>query len=205
MTHNSVASVGNAQYIMLANAILSDEEPVCFHRTFLSFAGGADRTRILVRCANQIIEAGGVKKYTTEALMIYPAVKWLLRAEKIEDVIMAFDAERIPDGNAYEIKRLIGVQKILSDSLGGKPELRLELRKRFFARCHVLVETVDRAVEEAIYRNTPRSQRGRIQLAMALLSGTVNQEDPLTTHIIRAHFESIVNDVAALAGEESAI
>ena len=93
------------------------------------------------------------------------------------------------------------IQRILESSMGGcKPQLRLEMRKLFFARCQQLVDEIDGAMNKAVFMN-PASKPSRISLAMAMLRGSILDSDPVTAVTIRNNFDSIVEDVTAIAGD----
>ncbi len=93
------------------------------------------------------------------------------------------------------------IQRILESSMGGfKPQLRLEMRKLFFARCQQLVDEIDEAMNKAVFMN-PTSKPSRISLAMAMLRGSILDSDPVTAVTIRNNFDSIVEDVTAIAGD----
>lgn len=66
----------------LAKAVFSEEGTVYFHRTFISF-DGSDRTRVITRYANTAMEKGGDIAVAARAVMIYPAIKWLLKAREM--------------------------------------------------------------------------------------------------------------------------
>ena len=65
----------------LAKAVFSEEGTVYFHRTFISF-DGSDRTRVITRYANTAMEKGGDIAVAARAVMIYPAIKWLLKSPR---------------------------------------------------------------------------------------------------------------------------
>lgn len=97
--------------------------------------------------------------------------------------------------------RMSNIQRILESSMGGcKPQLRLEMRKLFFARCQQLVDEIDEAMNKAVFMN-PASKPSRISLAMAMLRGSILDSDPVTAVTIRNNFDSIVEDVTAIAGD----
>ena len=179
------------------NAVLSSEGIVVdIRRTFINY-NGVNRSRVFVRRANEMASKGGNEKFVVIALMCYPALQWILQAQDIDRLVEEL-REQNPDES---VSRMSNIQRVLESSLGGcKPQLRLEMRKVFFARCQQLVDAVDEAMNAAVFHN-PKSKAGKISLAMALLRGSILETDPVTAVTIRTHFDSIIEDVAAMAGD----
>lgn len=128
----------------LAKAVFSEEGTVYFHRTFISF-DGSDRTRVITRYANMAMEKGGDIAVAAKAVMIYPAIKWLLKAREIEAVIAALPEEAAQG----DFCRLVGMQSMLVRLTGEKPEMRLQVRREFFERCQEFTDAIFKAVLEA--------------------------------------------------------
>lgn len=179
------------------NAVLSSEGIVVdIRRTFINY-NGVNRSRVFARRANEMASKGGNEKFVVIALMCYPALQWILQAQDIDRLVEEL-REQNPDES---VSRMSNIQRVLESSLGGcKPQLRLEMRKVFFARCQQLVDAVDEAMNAAVFHN-PKSKAGKISLAMALLRGSILETDPVTAVTIRTHFDSIIEDVAAMAGD----
>lgn len=183
----------------LAKAVFSEEGTVCFRRTFISF-DGLDRTRVITRYANMAMEKGGDIAVVARAVMIYPAIKWLLRAREIEAVIAALPDE-VEQG---DFCRLIGMQSMLIRLTGEKPELRLQVRREFFERCQEFVDVVFDAVLESVYRKASRKNTARPRLAMMLLGENdgVSGQEEISAHTIKTYYPDIIEAVAAQAGEQ---
>lgn len=97
--------------------------------------------------------------------MIYPAIKWLLKAREIEAVIAALPEEAAQG----DFCRLVGMQSMLVRLTGEKPEMRLQVRREFFERCQEFTDVVFKAVLESVYRKSTRKNMARPRLAMLLL------------------------------------
>ena len=158
------------------NAVLSSEGIVVdIRRTFINY-NGVNRSRVFARRANEMASKGGNEKFVVIALMCYPALQWILQAQDIDRLVEEL-REQNPDES---VSRMSNIQRVLESSLGGcKPQLRLEMRKVFFARCQQLVDAVDEAMNAAVFHN-PKSKAGKISLAMALLRGSILETDPVT-------------------------
>lgn len=165
-------------------------------RTFIEY-NGVNRSRVFARHANRMACKGSNEKFVVIALLCYPALQWLLKAQDIDALI-----EKLKEENEDEsVWRMSNIQRILESSMGGcKPQLRLEMRKLFFARCQQLVDEIDEAMNKAVFMN-PASKPSRISLAMAMLRGSILDSDPVTAVTIRNNFDSIVEDVTAIAGD----
>ena len=183
----------------LAKAVFSEEGTVYFHRTFISF-DGSDRTRVITRYANMATEKGGDIAVAAKAVMIYPAIKWLLKAREIEAVIAALPEEAAQG----DFCRLVGMQSMLVRLTGEKPEMRLQVRREFFERCQEFTDVVFKAVLESVYRKSTRKNMARPRLAMLLLGeddGVAGQEE-ISTHTIKTYYPEIIEAVAAHSGEQ---
>ena len=119
------------------NAVLSSEGIVVdIRRTFINY-NGVNRSRVFARRANEMASKGGNEKFVVIALMCYPALQWILQAQDIDRLVEEL-REQNPDES---VSRMSNIQRVLESSLGGcKPQLRLEMRKVFFARCQQLVD-----------------------------------------------------------------
>lgn len=182
----------------LAKAVFSEEGTVYFHRTFISF-DGSDRTRVITRYANTAMEKGGDIAVAARAVMIYPAIKWLLKAREIEAVIAALPEEAAQG----DFCRLVGMQSMLVRLTGEKPEMRLQVRREFFERCQEFTDVVFKAVLESVYRKSTRKNMARPRLAMLLLGeddGVAGQEE-ISTHTIKTYYLEIIEAVAAHSGD----
>lgn len=121
------------------NAVLSSEGIVVdIRRTFINY-NGVNRSRVFARRANEMASKGGNEKFVVIALMCYPALQWILQAQDIDRLVEEL-REQNPDES---VSRMSNIQRVLESSLGGcKPQLRLEMRKVFFARCQQLVDAI---------------------------------------------------------------
>lgn len=176
----------------LAKAVFSEEGTVYFHRTFISF-DGSDRTRVITRYANMAMEKGGDIAVAAKAVMIYPAIKWLLKAREIEAVIAALPEEAAQG----DFCRLVGMQSMLVRLTGEKPEMRLQVRREFFERCQEFTDAIFKAVLESVYRKSTRKNMARPRLAMLLLGeddGVAGQEE-ISTHTIKTYYPEIIEAV----------
>lgn len=144
----------------LAKAVFSEEGTVYFHRTFISF-DSSDRTRVITRYANMAMEKGGDIAVAARAVMIYPAIKWLLKAREIEAVIAALPEEAAQG----DFCRLVGMQSMLVRLTGEKPEMRLQVRREFFERCQLIEEKENDAIRyflRPLYAGKPIQQAARM-------------------------------------------
>lgn len=195
--NNNDIAITEAKLKDFLSSVLSSEGIVVdIRRTFIEY-NGVNRSRVFARHANRMACKGSNEKFVVIALLCYPALQWLLKAQDIDALI-----EKLKEENEDEsVWRMSNIQRILESSMGGcKPQLRLEMRKLFFARCQQLVDEIDEAMNKAVFMN-PASKPSRISLAMAMLRGSVLDSDPVTAVTIRNNFDSIVEDVTAIAGD----
>lgn len=195
--NNNNIAITEAKLKDFLSSVLSSEGIVVdIRRTFIEY-NGVNRSRVFARHANRMACKGSNEKFVVIALLCYPALQWLLKAQDIDALI-----EKLKEENEDEsVWRMSNIQRILESSMGGcKPQLRLEMRKLFFARCQQLVDEIDEAMNKAVFMN-PSSKPSRISLAMAMLRGSILDSDPVTAVTIRNNFDSIVEDVTAIAGD----
>ena len=195
--NNNDIAITEAKLKDFLSSVLSSEGIVVdIRRTFIEY-NGVNRSRVFARHANRMACKGSIEKFVVIALLCYPALQWLLKAQDIDALI-----EKLKEENEDEsVWRMSNIQRILESSMGGcKPQLRLEMRKLFFARCQQLVDEIDEAMNKAVFMN-PASKPSRISLAMAMLRGSILDSDPVTAVTIRNNFDSIVEDVTAIAGD----
>ena len=195
--NNNDIAITEAKLKDFLSSVLSSEGIVVdIRRTFIEY-NGVNRSRVFARHANRIACKGSNEKFVVIALLCYPALQWLLKAQDIDALI-----EKLKEENEDEsVWRMSNIQRILESSMGGcKPQLRLEMIKLFFARCQQLVDEIDEAMNKAVFMN-PASKPSRISLAMAMLRGSILDSDPVTAVTIRNNFDSIVEDVTAIAGD----
>lgn len=195
--NNNDIAITEAKLKDFLSSVLSSEGIVVdIRRTFIEY-NGVNRSRVFARHANRMACKGSNEKFVVIALLCYPALQWLLKAQDIDALI-----EKLKEENEDEsVWRMSNIQRILESSMGGcKPQLRLEMRKLFFARCQQLVDEIDEAMNKAVFMN-PASKPCRISLAMAMLRGSILDSDPVTAVTIRNNFDSIVEDVTAIAGD----
>ena len=195
--NNNDIAITEAKLKDFLSSVLSSEGIVVdIRRTFIEY-NGVNRSRVFARHANRMACKGSNEKFVVIALLCYPALQWLLKAQDIDALI-----EKLKEENEDEsVWRMSNIQRILESSMGGcKPQLRLEMRKLFFARCQQLVDEIDEAMNKAVFMN-PASKPSRISLAMAMLRGSILDSDPVTAVTIRNNFDSIVEDVTAIAGD----
>lgn len=191
--NNNDIAITEAKLKDFLSSVLSSEGIVVdIRRTFIEY-NGVNRSRVFARHANRMACKGSNEKFVVIALLCYPALQWLLKAQDIDALI-----EKLKEENEDEsVWRMSNIQRILESSMGGcKPQLRLEMRKLFFARCQQLVDEIDEAMNKAVFMN-PASKPSRISLAMAMLRGSILDSDPVTAVTIRNNFDSIVEDVPA--------
>lgn len=192
----------DAQMINLVDAVFAERDPLCFRRTYLSFVG-PDRTKVFVRCANDMLEEDGVTRDVTVALMIYPALKWMLNAEAVTTVAAASSWESDKVHPTAEFRRLFAAQQVLVGALGKKPEIHLEERKRYYVRCRKLLDVIESALHEVAGNVTTLKAGYRIEISEALLSGVMDTKDgPQAGRAIKRYFAGLVNDVAEHSGDE---
>ena len=194
--YNDIAITEAKLKDFLSSVLSSEGIVVDIRRTFIEY-NGVNRSRVFARHANRMACKGSNEKFVVIALLCYPALQWLLKAQDIDALI-----EKLKEENEDEsVWRMSNIQRILESSMGGcKPQLRLEMRKLFFARCQQLVDEIDEAMNKAVFMN-PASKPSRISLAMAMLRGSILDSDPVTAVTIRNNFDSIVEDVTAIAGD----
>lgn len=162
VSNNKLANTENHLKDFLQTVLSSEGIVVDIRRTFIEY-NGVNRSRAFARHANRMASKGTDEKFVVIALMCYPALQWILRAQDIDKVI-----DELREQNADEtICRMSNIQRMLESSVGcAKPQLRLEMRKVFFARCQELVDAVDDAMNKAVFLN-PQSKPSKISLAMA--------------------------------------
>lgn len=195
--NNNDIAITEAKLKDFLSSVLSSEGIVVdIRRTFIEY-NGVNRSRVFARHANRMACKGSNEKFVVIALLCYPALQWLLKAQDIDALI-----EKLKEENEDEsVWRMSNIQRILESSMGGcKPQLRLEMRKLFFARCQQLVDEIDEAMNKAVFMN-PSSKPSRISLAMAMLRGSILDSDPVTAVTIRNNFDSIIEDVTTIAGD----
>lgn len=178
--NNNDIAITEAKLKDFLSSVLSSEGIVVdIRRTFIEY-NGVNRSRVFARHANRMACKGSNEKFVVIALLCYPALQWLLKAQDIDALI-----EKLKEENEDEsVWRMSNIQRILESSMGGcKPQLRLEMRKLFFARCQQLVDEIDEAMNKAVFMN-PASKPSRISLAMAMLRGSILDSDPVTASII---------------------
>lgn len=195
VSNNKLANTENQLKDFLQTVLSSEGIVVDIRRTFIEY-NGVNRSRAFARHANRMASKGTDEKFVVIALMCYPALQWILRAQDIDKVI-----DKLREQNADEtICRMSNIQRMLESSVGcAKPQLRLEMRKVFFARCQELVDAVDDAMNKAVFLN-PQSKPSKISLAMAMMRGSILESDPVSAVAIRNNFDSIVEDVTKVGG-----
>lgn len=156
--NNNDIAITEAKLKDFLSSVLSSEGIVVdIRRTFIEY-NGVNRSRVFARHANRMACKGSDEKFVVIALLCYPALQWLLKAQDIDALI-----EKLKEENEDEsVWRMSNIQRILESSMGGfKPQLRLEMRKLFFARCQQLVDEIDEAMNKAVFMN-PTSKPSRI-------------------------------------------
>ena len=148
--NNNNIAITEAKLKDFLSSVLSSEGIVVdIRRTFIEY-NGVNRSRVFARHANRMACKGSNEKFVVIALLCYPALQWLLKAQDIDALI-----EKLKEENEDEsVWRMSNIQRILESSMGGcKPQLRLEMRKLFFARCQQLVDEIDEAMNKAVFMN----------------------------------------------------
>lgn len=180
----------------------AEETDMTIRRTFISYAG-PNRSRAFARYINRAAAKGEADRYVATALIVYPALKWILKAKNLDDMeehIQTLQQNNV-DKNGKNLRNPI--QDALSLRLSNeKMNLRLSSRKAFFARCEQLVDAIDRAADMGVFHGTRKNQAGRLTLAAAMLRGTELESDPISTRLIRTYTEDIVEDVKNAGAEE---
>ena len=179
--NNNDIAITEAKLKDFLSSVLSSEGIVVdIRRTFIEY-NGVNRSRVFARHANRMACKGSNEKFVVIALLCYPALQWLLKAQDIDALI-----EKLKEENEDEsVWRMSNIQRILESSMGG---------------CQQLVDEIDEAMNKAVFMN-PASKPSRISLAMAMLRGSILDSDPVTAVTIRNNFDSIVEDVTAIAGD----
>lgn len=196
---NNLGMNSDAELKAFLSSILSSEGIVVnINRTFIAYNNGTNRNRVFARCANRMAQKGTDEKFVVIALMCYPALNWILKAQDIDAMI-----ERLHDMDMDgSVRNISEIQSLLENSTGySKPRLHLEMRKLFFARCQQLVDAVDDAMNRAVFRNAQSYKPARISLAMAMLRGSILDSDPVSAVMIRNNFDGIIEDVTKVGGE----
>lgn len=196
---NNLVMDSDAELKAFLSSILSSEGIVVnINRTFIAYNNGTNRNRVFARCANRMAQKGTDEKFVVIALMCYPALNWILKAQDIDAMI-----ERLHDMDMDgSVRNISEIQSLLENSTGySKPRLHLEMRKLFFARCQQLVDAVDDAMNRAVFRNAQSYKPARISLAMAMLRGSILDSDPVSAVMIRNNFDGIIEDVTKVGGE----
>lgn len=145
--NNNDIAITEAKLKDFLSSVLSSEGIVVdIRRTFIEY-NGVNRSRVFARHANRMACKGSNEKFVVIALLCYPALQWLLKAQDIDALI-----EKLKEENEDEsVWRMSNIQRILESSMGGcKPQLRLEMRKLFFARCQQLVDEIDEAMNKDV-------------------------------------------------------
>lgn len=196
---NNLVVDSDAELKAFLSSILSSEGIVVnINRTFIAYNNGTNRNRVFARCANRMAQKGTDEKFVVIALMCYPALNWILKAQDIDAMIEQLH-DMDTDGSVRNISE---IQSLLENSTGYvKPRLHLEMRKLFFARCQQLVDAVDDAMNRAVFRSAQPCKPARISLAMAMLRGSILDSDPVSAVMIRNNFDGIIEDITKVGGE----
>lgn len=174
--NNNDIAITEAKLKDFLSSVLSSEGIVVdIRRTFIEY-NGVNRSRVFARHANRMACKGSNEKFVVIALLCYPALQWLLKAQDIDALI-----EKLKEENEDEsVWRMSNIQRILESSMGGcKPQLRLEMRKLFFARCQQLVDEIDEAMNKAVFMNKKNIALilGAVMTASVMLAGCGKKVD----------------------------
>lgn len=159
---------------------------------YRSFLGSNPISTLIVRRANDVIENIPETQDTIIALLLYPALKWILNAKEV-DCIM---------GNiCYEdeaIEQLKKVQGIIKNTTGISANLLLKKRDAYFGACETLVNLIDKIIDDIStypYNGLVYSE---------ILTSTISSS-PVTVpskHYVNKYFEDMVYLVSTRYGDQ---
>ena len=118
--NNNDIAITEAKLKDFLSSVLSSEGIVVdIRRTFIEY-NGVNRSRVFARHANRMACKGSNEKFVVIALLCYPALQWLLKAQDIDALI-----EKLKEENEDEsVWRMSNIQRILESSMGGcKPQI----------------------------------------------------------------------------------
>lgn len=203
------------RYRELARAIdfaceLPEENISRIKRTFIR-SEKENRDRTFAHCASISVQKGGAVRTVTQALMVYPAIKWIVQAKEIDSIIRHLDGmieKGFDSGNETkeQYMRLKEIQRLLSCTVSAAT-LHLEQRESYFVRCEQFLELVKSATMLAVKYKTyepycarAEAYRARSKLADIVISGL--DDGTLSQYSIRKYMCGLIEDVAAIAGKD---
>ena len=116
--------------------IARDKIEMNIYRCFLV----GDLSGVVLRRMNDLIQAEPDMLDCVMSFLLYPAIKWMLSAEKVSEVAGKFCGESTTKMNK--------AQELLTQASGIKATLLLERRACYFASCREFCATIDRITEE---------------------------------------------------------
>ena len=85
--NNNDIAITEAKLKDFLSSVLSSEGIVVdIRRTFIEY-NGVNRSRVFARHANRMACKGSIEKFVVIALLCYPALQWLLKAQDIDALI----------------------------------------------------------------------------------------------------------------------
>lgn len=111
--NNNDIAITEAKLKDFLSSVLSSEGIVVdIRRTFIEY-NGVNRSRVFARHANRMACKGSNEKFVVIALLCYPALQWLLKAQDIDALI-----EKLKEENEDEsVWRMSNIQRMLLHSL----------------------------------------------------------------------------------------
>lgn len=101
--NNNDIAITEAKLKDFLSSVLSSEGIVVdIRRTFIEY-NGVNRSRVFARHANRMACKGSNEKFVVIALLCYPALQWLLKAQDIDALIEKLKEEN-EDTEAYLIE-----------------------------------------------------------------------------------------------------
>lgn len=107
--NNNDIAITEAKLKDFLSSVLSSEGIVVdIRRTFIEY-NGVNRSRVFARHANRMACKGSNEKFVVIALLCYPALQWLLKAQDIDALI-----EKLKEENEDEsVWRMSNIQRML--------------------------------------------------------------------------------------------
>lgn len=188
-----------------------EDKTVRIKRTFIRPLKDS-RDRTFAHCASLTLQKGSTVRAVTQALLVYPAISWTLKAKQIDSILGHLESE-IESGldcihETEQYMRLKEIKRLLSNTVASS-SLRLEQREAYFERCERFLSLVKSAVDSAVKYKTYEPYNARLEayharqkLADILISGV--DDGTLSQYCIRRYLCGLIEDVADVAGVEIA-
>lgn len=123
---------------IVKSIITTDVEALSFFRSF----SHSPVSTIMTRRLNELLVEAPDLQDTAIALVIYPALQWMLSGKEIDEVM-----SRLCEENE-DLVRLGKIQEIISNVTDIQPKLLLENRKNYFQTCEKLISLINHAIEQ---------------------------------------------------------